>query len=93
MRSKIAFKKDLDSLDKLKSKYVSQKEKLENAIIAKTGKTIDELAKAKECVPPEYLDDLLHINDVLVKLNDVIIEIYKHRIDVLHGKINTMCKW
>ena len=93
IHNKNSFKKDLDSLDKLKSKYISQKERLENAIFNKTGKTIDDLAKAKERVPPEYLDDLLHINDVLIKLNDVIIEIHKYRIDALFGKMNTMCKW
>lgn len=92
-RGRKSFKRDMYYLDKVKFKYVTKKEKLEKEIFIKTGKTIDELAKAGEHVPPEYLDDLLHINDILIKLNDTIIEISQYRVDILAGKIDTWFKW
>ena len=92
-RSRKSFKEDVRYIEKVKFKYLAKKEKLEKEIFIKTGKTIDELAKAKERIPPEYLDDLLHLNDILIKLNDVIIEISQYRVDILSGKINTKCTW
>lgn len=91
--SKKSFKQDMYYIEKVKFKYNAKKEKLENEIFIKTGKTIDELVKAKEHVPPEYLDDLLHINNILVNLNDTLIEITQYRLDILSGKIDTKCKW
>lgn len=92
-RGRKSFEEDMQCIEKVKFKYVAKKEELENEILIKTGKTIDELVKSKEHVPPEYLDDLLRINDILVKLNDVIIEISQYRLDVLSGEIETKCKW
>jgi predicted RNA-binding protein with EMAP domain len=91
-RSRKSFKEDIRYIEKVKFKYLAKKEKVEKEIFIKTGKTINELA-AKEHVPQEYLDDLLHLNDILIKLNDGIIEISQYRIDILSGKINTMCTW
>ena len=92
-RCKKSFEEDMHYIEKIKFKYNAKREKLENEIFIKTGKTIDELIKSKEHVPPEYLDDLLHINDILVKLNDSLIEITQYHLDILSGKIDTKCKW
>lgn len=88
-----SFKKDVRYIEKVKFKYIAKKKQLENEIFIKTGKTVDELVKTKERVPSEYLDDLSHINEILIKLNDAIIEIHRYRIDILSGKIDTKCKW
>lgn len=92
-RGKKSFKEDMHYIEKVKFKYTAKKDKLEKEIFIKTGKTIDELAQAGEHVPPEYLDDLLHINDILIKLNDALIEISQYRVDILTGKIDTRFKW
>ena len=87
------FKQDIHYIEKVKFKYNAKLEKLENEIFIKTGKTIDEFAETKERIPSEYLDDLLHINDILINLNDTLIEIAQYRLDILSGKIDTKCKW
>ena len=85
-RGRKSFKRDMYYLDKVKFKYVTKKEKLEKEIFIKTGKTIDELAKAGEHVPPEYLDDLLHINDILILYRKMLWYQFHHlRAQIIHA--------
>lgn len=92
-RGRKSFKNDMRDIEKVKFKYAAKKRQLENKIFIKTGKTFDELVKAKEHVPPEYLDDLLNINEILTELNNTLIKIAQYRVDILSGKIDTKCKW